>query len=162
MLYHVSTKMLFHYQLFKCTTQTSASCRSADLYIIKMNHKIKAIADRCRHHISNCFDWHVTTITIVSPSLLSLLLFSLLLFSVFVFGVHPFWPQLPFAYLIRLLWGFDSISSCHCNRPVVEIIIIAARLDCQPPMMKLHGGNKSRIQTCRCWRWKLLVMWRCL
>lgn len=118
MICYVSTKMLFHYQLFICTTQTSMSCRSADLYIIKMNHKIKATADRCRHHIFKCFDWHVTTIAIVLLSLLSFLLFSpvlLLLFSLFVFCVHPLWPQLAFAYLIRLLWGFDSITSCHCS-----------------------------------------------
>lgn len=65
MLWFVSTNMLFYYQLFIGATQTSASCESADLYIIKMNLKIKTIVDRCLSHIFNWSEWYVTAITVV-------------------------------------------------------------------------------------------------
>ncbi len=116
MLSYVFTNMLCPYQLFICTTQTSASCISADLNIIKVNHEIKTTVDRCLSHNFNWFEWYVSTITVILPPLavfpkahvpaLSPLLY--LLISLFVFCVHPLRPQLAFAYLIKLCWGFKK------------------------------------------------------
>lgn len=95
-------------------TQTWMSCKSADLYNIKMNRKIKTIVDRCLIWMV-CYYYYCYSPSI--PVRLTYLLFlqfsissSPCLFSV----VHPLRPQL--TYLIKPWWGCDSVATCQSQR----------------------------------------------
>lgn len=155
-----SLKMLLHKHVILQPvhyrqTDTSRSCQSADVYIIKLHHKMK------QSHIFNSFEWYVTPISVILPTRPHVVPFpwrSHSFFLQFCLSSSPCW----FSVLIQ-----PSPSSHIWSNPGEDVIVLlvascgwacgwnhnnssATRLPAPDDETTGGGGGGSSPQSCRC------------